>query len=220
MLVACWSAKGGSGTTVVSVALALLLGRRSIPSATLADLGGDAPGALGIPQPSGPGIADWVAAGHDVAGDGLRRLAVAAGQNVSLIPRGNRAPAGTGDDGERLIAAVSRTAEPGSVTIIDCGQLDDGLRVSIAGGASLSLLVLRPCFLALRRAIDAPVRPSGIVLVEEPGRSLGADDVEAALGVPVRAVVPWCPSVARAVDAGLLATRVPRPLERALRRAA
>ena len=87
----------------------------------------------------------------------------------------------------------------------------------MAAGAQESLLVLRPCYLALRRALAAPVRPSGVVLVSESGRALGRRDVEDVLGVPVRAEVAIEEAVARAVDAGLLGRRVPRPLERALR---
>ena len=86
----------------------------------------------------------------------------------------------------------------------------------MAAGASLSLLVLRPCYLALRRAVDAPLRPSGVVLVAEPGRALGRRDVEDVLDAPVRAEVPVSPAVARMVDAGLLSRRLPRLLERAL----
>ncbi|MFP5377593.1 MAG: hypothetical protein ACLGIO_12540, partial [Acidimicrobiia bacterium] len=95
-----------------------------------------------------------------------------------------------------------------------------GAAVELALAATASLLVLRPCFLALRRAVAAPLRPSGVVLVDEPGRSLGVADVEAALGVPTVAVVPWGPAVARRVDAGLLGASLPRNQARALRRAA
>ena len=63
----------------------------------------------------------------------------------------------------------------------------------------------------------APLRPTGVVLVDEPSRSLTRADVEAALGVPVVAVVQVDPAVARAVDAGLLASRLPRTLARELR---
>jgi hypothetical protein len=82
------------------------------------------------------------------------------------------------------------------------------------------LLVLRPCYLALRRAVASSLRPSGVVLVEEAGRALGRRDVESALGVPVRAVVAHDPRIARAVDAGLLARRLPGLLERPLRHVA
>jgi hypothetical protein len=84
----------------------------------------------------------------------------------------------------------------------------------------MSLLVLRPCYLALRRALAAPVRPSAVVVVEEPHRALDPTDIEDVLGVPVRAVVPWDPSISRCVDAGLLAARMPRLLVSALRTAA
>jgi len=104
--------------------------------------------------------------------------------------------------------------------VADCGSGPAGAGLAVAAGAPTSLLVLRPCYLALRRAVRAPLRPSGVILVSEPGRSLGRADVEDVLGVPVRAVVGVDPAVARAVDAGLLPTRLPRSLERALRHAA
>ena len=104
--------------------------------------------------------------------------------------------------------------------VADCGVGPVGAARSVAAAASISLLVVRPCYVALRRALAAPLRPSGVILVSEPGRALGAVDVEDVLDVPVRAEVAVEPSVARAVDAGLLTTRLPRSLERALRRAA
>jgi hypothetical protein len=59
-----------------------------------------------------------------------------------------------------------------------------------------------------------------VILVDEPGRGLAQRDVEHALGVPIEAVVSLDPTVSRAVDAGLLASRLPRVMTRALRRAA
>ena len=104
--------------------------------------------------------------------------------------------------------------------VIDAGSSPVGAALDVAASAAVSLLVMRPCFLALRRAVAAPVRPSGVVLVREPGRSLGRRDVEEALQVPVCAEVDLEPAVARAVDAGLLAARLPRSLAHALRHAA
>jgi hypothetical protein len=118
--------------------------------------------------------------------------------------------------GERLAAALGGDGP----VVVDCSSGSEPAGLALAGAASLSLLVLRPCYLALRRALAAPIRPSGVVLVSEPGRSLGRVDVEQVLGVPVRAKVAWDPTVARCVDAGLLGRRVPRGLERALRAAA
>jgi hypothetical protein len=59
-----------------------------------------------------------------------------------------------------------------------------------------------------------------VVLLTEPGRSLSRHDVEDCIGAPVVAEVAVDPAVARAVDAGLLASRLPRGLERELGRAA
>jgi hypothetical protein len=86
--------------------------------------------------------------------------------------------------------------------------------------AEQSLLVTRPCYMAIRRAQQSSLRPTGIVLVDEPGRALTSSDVEHALGAPVVAEVRLDPAVARAVDAGLLIARLPRSLLVSLRSAA
>lgn len=79
------------------------------------------------------------------------------------------------------------------------------------------LLVTRPCYLALRRAVAEAPPVDGVVLVEEPERSLNRSDVEAVIGRPVVTTIPYDPAVARAVDSGLLSMRVPRSLAQALR---
>jgi MinD-like ATPase involved in chromosome partitioning or flagellar assembly len=216
VLIACWAAKGGSGTTVVSVALATVLARRSPRGVLLVDLDGDVPAVLGIPEPVGPGIAGWLAAGDGVPPDALGRLEVAVAGSVSLLAAGGTLPEG-GDRGEVLAALLGDEPRP---VVVDCGTDPRGVGLAVAAASSQSLLVLRPCYLALRRALAAPLRPSGVVLVDEPGRALGADDVAAVLGVPVRAVVAYEPRVARAVDAGLLVDRLPAAMARALGRAA
>jgi hypothetical protein len=105
--------------------------------------------------------------------------------------------------------------------VVDAGVIAPGhVSAVVAGAAVDSLLVTRACFLSLRRALAAPVRASAVVLLIEEGRSLTAPDVEGALGVPVRAEVSVTMQVARAVDAGVLLTRLPRSLERELRNAA
>jgi hypothetical protein len=213
LLIACWSVKGGSGTTVVAAALALHLARTSGP-VLLADLAGELPAALGLPEPHGPGAGEWLASGDSPA-DALDELAVAVADGLTLLHRGDL---GAQHSGERLATAFG--TRPTAV-VADCGILDQcPAAAAIAAGADHSLLVLRPCYLALRRAVAAPIRPSGIVLVTEPERALTRQDVEDVLGVPVRAEVPWAPAIARAVDAGLLTARLPRLLERAIRVAA
>ena len=215
MLVACWSAKGGSGTTVIAAALALSFARAS-SGALLADFAGDAPCVLGLPEPDGPGLSDWLDAGATVPVDALSRIEVEAAPGLALLPRG----AAAAEAGARADVLASILLGDARTVVADCGVGPVGAARSVAAAASISLLVVRPCYVALRRALAAPLRPSGVILVSEPGRALGAVDVEDVLGVPVRAEVAVEPSVARAVDAGLLTTRLPRSLERALRRAA
>lgn len=79
------------------------------------------------------------------------------------------------------------------------------------------LLVLRPCYLALRKAMNAPFTADGIVLVGEPQRALQKADVEDVTGIKVITEIPWKPAISTAVDAGLLAARLPTTLERAMR---
>ena len=71
------------------------------------------------------------------------------------------------------------------------------------------MLVVRNDYLALRRGIAKSGKVDKIVLVEEAGRVLNLPDVKAVFGgVPVD-VLPIDPAVARAIDAGLLAMRMP-----------
>jgi hypothetical protein len=214
VLVTCWSVKGGSGTTVVAAALAVLLSRR-VDDALLVDAGGDVTCALGLPEPGAPGLAEWLAAPAEVGADALGRLTVPAGVGLSVLPRGHGPVDASADGVGRLLAALAGR----SLTIVDAGP-PSPFAYEVAAASTVSLLVIRPCFLALRRALAAPVRPSGVVVVEEARRSLDAADIEDVLGVPVQAVVPWDAAIARSVDAGLLGSRLPRPLAAALREAA
>lgn len=216
MFVACWSAKGGSGTTVVAAALAVTLARREPTGALLVDLDGDCPAVLGLAETSGPGVAEWLGAGAAVPPDGLARIEVPVAPRLGLLPAGGALPDVPGR-GEALVEALAADRR---AVVVDCGSHPDGAARAVAAMAPVSLLVLRPCYLALRRAARSPLRPSGVVVVDESHRSLGAADIEAMLGVPVRAVVPVEGAIARAVDAGLLGARVPGGLARALHRAA
>jgi hypothetical protein len=208
-VIICWAAKGGSGTTVVACALAVSSPRTE--SSTLVDLGGDCATALGLDEPTGPGVAEWLAS--STAGPAeLARLAVTIRDEVQLIPRGAAHP--PDDQWARLAAALSGLES----VIIDAGT--GCPPPPLCEAAQQSLLVIRPCFIAIRRAQQLTIRPTGIVLVDEPGRALTSRDLEYALGVPVVAEVHLDPAVARAVDAGLLLARLPKSLMVSLRRAA
>lgn len=208
MVVACWSAKGGSGTTVVALALALLAARSSSAGSLLVDLGGDVPVALGLASLPAPGVLDWLAAPPEVDGEALDRLALDAGAGLRVLPRG----AGSGPP-ERLTAALAERAS----VVVDCGAPGDVVGSWMAATAPVSLVVVRPCFLAARRLADGPIRPTGVVVVDEPGHRLDVVELSETAGAPVVARVPWDPAVARAVDSGSLAARLPRSLARSLR---
>ena len=232
MFVSCWSAKGGQGTTVVAVALATMLARRGAPGVLLVDLAGDVPAVLGLPEPAGLGLSDWLAAGSDVPAEGLARLEQAVSDDLHLLVRGR----GPLDPVERVEVLAGLLADEARSVVVDCGvprwpgaataggsatdagvDPADAAAVLAAAGVE-SLLVTRACYLSLRRLVSVGVRPTGVVLVSEWGRALGRREVEDVIGVEVVAEVAVDAAVARAVDAGLLAARLPRNLERALGR--
>ena len=216
MVTVCWSPKGGSGTTVVAAALAVVLAQRHGGS-LLVDLAGDVPAALGMPEPQGQGALDWLAA-PDAGAEALGRLVRVGQGGLGVVPAGGTdgptswPPA----RGAALVEVLAAHPEP---VVVDAGLLRPETHELVAQ-ATASLLVVRSCYLGLRRAVAAPLRPSGVVLVREPGRSLGRADVEDVLGVPVVACIEQSVDVARAVDAGLLMARLPSPLQRSLRAAA
>lgn len=204
----CWSAKGGSGTTVVAAMLALGCATDSV----LVDLDGELPAVLGVSAPGGQGIADWLSS--DAPAPALADLTVPIDRTTTLVPRGS---CGLDVASTRWAELIAWLGGRGNAVIdAGTGPPPDGL----LGAGARNLLVTRSCYVALQRALAVPRRPDAIVLVREPGRSLRAVDVERAFGVPVTATVSHDPAVARAVDAGLTAGRLPRLLQRELRRAA
>jgi MinD-like ATPase involved in chromosome partitioning or flagellar assembly len=216
VLVTCWSSKGGCGVTTVAASLALSLAAGG-EEVLLVDLAGDLPAALGMPEPAGPGVSDWLAAHPHTDRVALETARRDVAPGLGLVPLG----AGPLRGGPPLDALVEALATVGPTVVVDAGVVRAGdPALAAVAAASSSLLVLRPCYLALRRAVALPVRPSAVILVEEPGRALGRADIEAVLDVPVRAQVPADPAIARALDAGLLLSRLPRSLSRALRAAA
>ncbi len=218
MVTVLWAAKGGSGTTVVASALAL----RSAQPALLVDLAGEIPAVLGLPEPDRPGVADWLHSASPV--DQLAELLIEIDDRRWLLPwRSSVTAAPDVDHGSPRWSELAEwlatwSNQRGHHITIDAGTGDPP--GGLLGHDTRALLVTRPCYLALRRAVRSSVRPTGVVLVEEPGRALSSRDVEYAVGAPVEATVSVDPAIARAVDAGLLASRLPRVISRELRRVA
>ena len=210
MLIVCWSVKGGSGTTVVATSLALLHATRGIHT-TLVDLAGDAPACLGMADPISPGIGHWFE-GFTADDTGvLDHLPVRSTADLRVLPVGLANYQGSVAHWESLAAWCAR--QPGTV-VVDAGVGEP--RDALLEVAHESLLVVRGCYLALRRTARLVRRPDGVILLNEPGRALRRPEVESVSGAPVVAQLEWDPVVARSVDAGLLAGRVPRSLREGL----
>ncbi|MFM7064798.1 MAG: MinD/ParA family protein [Actinomycetes bacterium] len=231
MLTVLWSPKGGVGVSVVAAALAVAMAeaRSSVdrsqvdrPSSgaerdmLLVDPCGDQPSVLGLARPSGPGLRDW-AATPDRDPAALGRLTVPVVEGLRLLPAGDGPPLGR-TAAQELVAALAGSAEDVVVdvgAVRRCGAVDP--LAPLVEAADHSLMVVRPCYLALRAGVAAEARPDGVVVVEEPGRALVSRDVADVLAAPVMATVPLDPAVARAVDAGVLARRLPRVLAHAFK---
>jgi hypothetical protein len=222
MVTLCWAAKGGSGTTVVAASLALSTTHPSL----LVDLDGEIPAVLGLPEPDRPGVAEWLET--DTPAEQLADLLIDIAPHRWLLPWRSGAtwadpPATSVDPLDTRWSELGDwlrdwTRRWGCDVTIDAGTGQPP--PPLVERADRSLLVTRPCYLSLRRAVRSETRPTGVVLVTEPGRSLSQRDVAHSLGVPVEATVSLDPAVARAVDAGLLATHIPRVISRELRRVA
>jgi hypothetical protein len=209
-VIVCWSIKGGSGTTVVSAALALSLAQRNNAPVRIVDLAGDIPSALGIAEPSSAGVSEWLV---NETTEPLHGLQLPVTARVSLVPRGNAQLAHHQISVEHCSRLATELDNLPQLTVVDAGS---GHIPQLIHHATTSLLVIRPCYLALRKASQLTTKPHGIVLISEPGRSLGKKDVESVIGAPVVAELPLEPTIARSVDAGLLASRIPAVLSQHL----
>ena len=217
MLISMWSVKGGQGTSVTAALAALRASHGRSEPVRLVDLGRDQPAIFGTSEVTDAGLARWTQS--DLGTEALGRDLVELAPNLSLLPRGSLqlSPRRAGELVEWLRAE-------GTTTVVDAGTLDrdhaegftDSLHQKIIAESDQSILVTRACYLALRRTVNPPVRPTGVVLVAEAGRALTRSDCERAIGAPVVATVAIDPDTARAVDAGMLRTRVPNQALRSL----
>jgi hypothetical protein len=140
----------------------------------------------------------------------LQSIAIQATANLQLISRGSGQIVANANFAE--LAASLATFDVPVVVDAGCGVVSPELLAR----ASSSLLITRPCYLSLRRAAQLNVAPTGVVLINEPGRALGKRDVESVIGAPVIAEITFDATISRAVDAGLLASRLPGMLAKQL----
>lgn len=208
MIIGFWSPKGGCGVSVFAASCAVVAARRH--RVVLVDCAGDQPKLFGVSDPEF-GVRDWLAVDTGSA-DSLARIAVDATADISLIATGSDSRLGSADAGARLAAALRARHD---LAIVDLGRADDPATLALGGDLDHLVLVMRPCYLAFRRALAHPLTAvsEGVVLHDEP-RALGARDLRPILGLPLLASFEPCPSAARSIDGGMLAFRVHESLAR------
>ena len=193
------SSKGGNGTTVTAASFALLSAQRNTPT-ILIDLCGDIPAAIGLPEPAGPGINDWLSESCILSFSDLVQQCPPVSDNLIVIHRGSTFVEGQPRWSEFADALRSLSHH----VVIDAGTtyVPDHVRLAM----TTTTLVTKPCYLSLRRATNL-ARPTNVILIKEEARALTSRDVSHVLGVPVVAEIPYQAAISRTVDAGLLANR-------------
>lgn len=193
------SPKGGNCTTVTATAYALLLAASGIPTVLL-DLCGDIPAAAGMAEPTTPGINDWLGESSVSDAQSLVTLGTPFDNDLVIVHRGSSFVEGQPRWAD-LANAI--TTLPMNI-IIDAGTsfIPDEMRQAV----SHITMVVKPCYLSLRRA-SRMQRPTQLFVVCEEGRALTIKDVGHVLGMPVTSEIPYTPAISRAVDAGMLPTR-------------
>lgn len=204
-----WSCKGGVGTTVSAVGCATALANDGI-DVLMIDFAGDVDAVFGVPVTK-PGISDWLGQSGEI--ETLPRLAEHVAAGISLITQGEASDSAPPEDHVDVLCAALRN-EPRHV-VCDLGtshfgSAGAGLAAALIDACDRSVLVTTGCYLALRRMARVDRRVDAICFVDEPGRALGPEDAARVVGAPVLATVTHDRSIARSVDAGVIAGRWPR----------
>jgi hypothetical protein len=147
------------------------------------------------------------------------------GDYLALRSSGDQA-SGKGQRKQRALTNLKENSSSALVdgmqwsnVIVDAGSLGRSNLAALSElveRADQSLLMVKSCFLAVHGAVGTPLRVDGVVVFGDEERRITDHDIAAALGHPVQATMLLQPGVARAVDAGLLAARLPRSFTRSL----
>ena len=127
---------------------------RVVPSSPI--FAGDAPCVLGMHEPDGPGLTEWLGAGASVPADALSRIEVEAAPGLWLLPRGG----GSADATARADVLASLLLGDARTVVADCGVGPVG--AARVGGRRGVGLVARGSSL-LRRAAARARRPAASV---------------------------------------------------------
>jgi Mrp family chromosome partitioning ATPase len=230
MVITMWSVKGGSGVSTLCTVVAAALNGSSPESALLVDMGdgdlrgmlsGDSPGVQThvVGAESGTGFCDWVVADETLDPSALQRLI--STHPTPLLTGGNSNELFAHQQLNRLTEGLDWLATQYAHVVIDAGSPGSSLRTSTStttiNAAALSVLVLRPCLLSLRKAVASTLPATAAVLLGQPGSTLRASDIESSLGIPVVATIPFSPPVNRATESSRLFSHPPRAIKRSIR---
>ena len=203
------SPKGGTGTSVVAASLAIV-SSSSTPT-LLVDLAGDQAAILGLPQPP-IGLNDWA---NGMTYREFDEIISLCHDNLYLAPTGTcDFETLNANAWDKLLRALSLKHSEGCNIIVDLGRAD--IPLALRKIVDTCYLVTRPCYLALRRAVDLETAFSGVIVVNEPDRVLTSRDVESVLKLKCVAEIPYTSEISRRVDSGLLKSRLPMALQSVL----
>jgi len=148
MIVVCRSPKGGSGTTITSAALAMMLAAQHRGGGYIVDLVGELAPALGIPDPPDTQPVDVNAS--------LKLLSFAPREFRTTVEH----------NWEEIANQLLAYDAP---VVIDAGTTE--LNEQLERITNRTFLVLRPCYLALRKASNKMshgyLRCDGIIVLED-----------------------------------------------------
>ena len=203
------SPKGGTGTSVVAASLAIVSSSSS--PTLLVDLAGDQAAILGLPQPP-IGLSDWA---NGMTYRDFDEIISLCHDSLYLAPTGTfDFETLNANAWDKLLRALSLKHSEGYNIIVDLGRAD--IPLALRKIVDTCYLVTRPCYLALRRAVDLETAFSGVIVVNEPDRVLTSRDVESVLKLKCVAEIPYTSEISRRVDSGLLKSRLPMALQSVL----
>jgi hypothetical protein len=159
----------------------------------------------------GQGTSTTAAALAVLASQSGLRTALASAQPDDITAILGVPPGTAGEVAPGLLLDDELEAFDVELVVID-GDVHEALEVDT------TFLVLRPCYLSLRRWMAQPAPVDAFILITEAGRALDASDVASVLGLPLAAEIMAQADIARAMDAGVLLHRVPTELRRSLKK--
>lgn len=222
MIITLHSMKGGSGVSTAAALTALAARKHIDHPVTLVDLCGDQSAIFG--RPPAAGIAEWAARG--LPPEGLGHALAAAADGVQLLGRGDGPLPSRGRQASEVVDDLLVWMAGRGTVVVDAGNLHPGwdtphgagydLRCQLSETSDHTLVVVRRCYLAARRAPSMPHRASGMIVVDESDYGLEANDIAQFTGVPVAATVPVEAATARAVASGLIGALATNPPLRSL----